>query len=70
MLIPFFRLQLIGSGANEKPEINTDQSQRKDVDTSATSDKPTQAGESQTKAEAQTCMYFLHNCGLIDLMKS
>jgi hypothetical protein len=69
MLMPFFRLQLIGSGGNNMPEINIDQSQCGDVD-SATSNKPTQAGEGQIKAEAQTCMYFLHNCSLIDLMKT
>jgi hypothetical protein len=51
------------------PEMNTDQSQRNDVD-DANSDKPTQAGEGQVKAEAQTCMYFLLNYDLIDLMKT
>jgi hypothetical protein len=51
------------------PENNTNQFQRNDVD-NANSDKPTQAGEGQIMAEEQTCMYFLHNCGLIDLMKT
>lgn len=51
------------------PEMNANQPQRNDVD-SANSDKPTQAGEGQIQAETQTCTYFLHDCGLIDLMKT
>ena len=44
------------------PEENSDQSQRENVD-NANSDKPTQAKEGESEAEAQTCTYFLHNRG-------
>jgi len=49
--------------------MNADLSQRIDVVDNTNSDKPTQAGEGPIQGEAQTRMYFLHNCGLIDLMK-
>lgn len=51
------------------PEINITQPQRDNVD-SANSDEPTRAGEGNIKDGAQAGMYFLHNCGLIDLMKA
>jgi hypothetical protein len=51
------------------PEMNTDQPKCNDVN-NANNDGPTQAGEGKIQAEAQTCMYFLHKCGLIDPMKT
>ena len=57
-----FRLQLIASGRNNMPEMDTDHSQRNDAD-NANSDIPTQVGEGQIQAGSQTCMNFLHNCG-------
>lgn len=50
------------------PEMNTNLSQCNDVD-NANSDNPAQAEEGQIQADAQTCLYFLHNCGLVDLTR-
>jgi hypothetical protein len=51
------------------PKMNAAQPQRNSVD-NANSGEPTRTGESQIHVGEQACMYFLHNCGLIDLMKT
>jgi hypothetical protein len=70
-LISFYHLQLIGSGENNMPKMDTDQSQRNDANNS-NSDGPTPAapGVCQIQVESQTCMDFLDHSGLIDLMKT